>query len=178
MNVGDKLPPLPRFGVEFRMPEGNERFEYFGMGPYENYPDKRHASWLSRFKSTVSAQLEDYVKPQENMAHGGTHWAAVTGFYGHGLLVCRCGDQPFSINCSHYDSRMLTAAKHNFELTPLKETVVCLDYRHNGVGSNSCGPELAKQWRLDEKEFDFSIRVKPMLLDDTSPFEELCGRAD
>ena len=154
------------------MPEGNERFTYFGLGPYESYPDKRHASKLGLYTSTVTEQLEDYVKPQENMAHHGTHWAAVGGFYGHGLLFCRKG-QPFSVNCSHYDAKTVANARHNFELKPLRETVVYLDLRHNGVGSNSCGPELAKEWRLDQKKLDFSLRIKPVLLDDADAFGEI-----
>ncbi|MBO1681574.1 hypothetical protein [[Clostridium] scindens] len=40
-------------------------------------------------------------------------------------------------------------------------TVLCLDYAQNGIGSNSCGPELAEQYRLDSKEFVFGIRLIP-----------------
>ena len=32
----------------------------------------------------------------------------------------------------------------------------------SGVGSNSCGPELLKQYRLDETAFSFTLHLKPM----------------
>ena len=38
---------LPRFGFDFCMPEGNEYIEYFGMGPYENYPCLLYTSFTS-----------------------------------------------------------------------------------------------------------------------------------
>jgi beta-galactosidase len=170
--VKEGLPPLPRFGLEFRMPEGNEKLSYFGVGPYESYIDKHHASRLGLFESSVSDHFEHYLKPQENMAHADTRWALVTDLTGLGML-CMGVETPFSVNCSHYTSRMLTAAKHDFELVPLKETVVNLDYRHNGIGSHSCGPELDPKYALNEEEMTFHVRLKPVLANDVDPFAEL-----
>ena len=31
-----------------------------------------------------------------------------------------------------------------------------------GIGSNSCGPELAKEFRFDEREFRYSFTLKPV----------------
>ncbi|NOU91697.1 hypothetical protein GC093_00385 [Paenibacillus sp. LMG 31456] len=31
------------------------------------------------------------------------------------------------------------------------------------MGSNSCGPELLEQYRLDEQEFEFELRIQPIL---------------
>ena len=53
---------------------------------------------------------------------------------------------------------MLTDAAHSFELEESGNTVLCLDYAQSGVGSNSCGPQLAAQHRL-EGEFVFSFRL-------------------
>lgn len=170
--VREGLPPLPRFGFEFQMPEGCENFSYFGVGPYESYTDKHQASRLGRYSSSVSEHFENYVTPQENMAHADTRWAEVSNLQGQGLL-CLGVEKPFSVNCSHYTSRMLTKAMHDFELVPLKETVVNLDYRHNGIGSHSCGPELDPKYALDEHEIDFCVRIKPVFANDVDPFVEL-----
>ena len=40
-------------------------------------------------------------------------------------------------------------------------TVLCLDYKQNGIGSNSCGPELIEKYRLTDETIDFSIRLIP-----------------
>jgi len=51
---------------------------------------------------------------------------------------------------------------HNFELRESEHTVLCLDYKLSGVGSNSCGPELLPQYRLDETAFAFALRLDPL----------------
>lgn len=168
----DGLPYLPRFGVQFNMPEGSENLRFFGRGPVESYIDKRHASYEGLFETTVSDHFEPYVKPQENMAHADTKWMSVSSLAGHGLLVAKIGAD-FSFNCSHYTPAMLTWTGHNYELKPLKETVVNIDYRQAGIGSNSCGPALNSKWQLSDKEISFKCRILPVFVNNTDPFEEI-----
>ena len=35
-----------------------------------------------------------------------------------------------------------------------------IDYRNSAIGSASCGPELMKKYRFDEKEFSFGFRIR------------------
>ncbi len=172
VTVSEKAIELPRFGVEFTMPEGAERLEYFGRGPEESYIDKRRASTLGHYKTRVSDHFEHYVRPQENMAHADTRWMFVSQLYGHGLGAVRCGEAPFSFNCAHYSSMQLTETAHDYQLQPLADTVVNIDYRHAGIGSNSCGPKLFEKYRLDEKAFRFTFRLLPALVNDTDWYGE------
>ena len=68
---------------------------------------------------------------------------------------------------------MLTETPHDFELKPLKETVVNIDYRHAGIGSNSCGAELEDKFKLSEKEILFTFRLIPSNINNIDPFEEI-----
>ena len=52
-------------------------------------------------------------------------------------------------------------AGHNYELTECGSTVLCIDYALNGIGSNSCGPEVADKYKFNENEFDFSFVLVP-----------------
>ncbi len=164
-------PPLPRLGFTFRMPEENERLRYFGKGPVESYIDKNLASQLGVYETTVSDHFEPYIRPQENMAHTDSEWLALSNISGHGLLALAT-KKPFSFNCSHFTAQQLTETAHDYELTPLKETVVHIDYRHAGIGSASCGPTLHPRWQLKEDSIDFSFRLLPAFVNDTDPFEE------
>jgi beta-galactosidase len=166
------LPHLPRFGLEFTMPEGTENLTYFGRGPVESYADKQHASYVGLFRTTVSENFEPYVKPQENGAHAGTKWVSVSSLIGHGICALSTA-RDFSFNCSHISTAQLTSTAHNDELIPQKETVVNLDYRHDGIGSNSCGPGLAPKWQFAEKKFTFTVRVLPAFVEGIDPFEEI-----
>ncbi|MBO4355320.1 MAG: DUF4981 domain-containing protein, partial [Clostridia bacterium] len=152
------LPFLPRFGVQFDMPEGNEKLKYYGRGPYESYIDKRHASKQGVFECKVGDHFEHYVRPQENMAHTDTEWVAVSALDGRGLIALS-SENGFSFNCSHFTPQYLTARNHDYELVPSKNTTVNIDYRQSGIGSNSCGPYLREQYRFRETEFNFRFKL-------------------
>ena len=148
--------------------------KYFGRGPVESYQDKRHASRVGEFETTVTEHFEHYVRPQENMAHTDTRWVAVTNRASHGLVAASTSNtESFSFNCSHFTAEDLTVTPHDYELIPIKETVVNIDYMQSGIGSHSCGPELSKELRLDKEAYHYSFKLKPVILNDIIPYE-LC----
>ena len=157
-DVREKAPTLPRFGFKFTLPEGFEDVNYFGYGPYESYEDKRLASRLSLFKTTATENFEPYVKPQENGAHHACKIASVTSTEGHGILF---GADKFSLSVSHFSPELLTKTMHNYELVPMKETTVIVDYRTAGIGSASCGPELNNVYKVNEKKINFTFSFSP-----------------
>ena len=59
------------------------------------------------------------------------------------------------------------------DIIPLKETVVNIDYRHAGIGSNSCGPELDDRFKLNQSEILFTFRLIPSNINYVDPFEEI-----
>ena len=172
VNVRNGAVELPRFGVEFLMTRDSEYVRYFGRGEAESYVDKRYASKMGVYQTTASNNFEHYVRPQENMAHTDTKWMSVATPGGHGLLFLR-GNKDFSFNCSHYTAKQITETAHDYELIPMKETVVNIDYKQNGIGSNSCGPKLARKFAFEDKYFEFSFRILPSLVNDVCPFKKI-----
>ena len=152
------FPELPRFGLRLFLPKEMARVSYFGMGPMESYCDKHHAASHDYFSSTIWQQHEDYIRPQENGSHYDCDYVQLDGA---GIKLTAVGAKPFCFNASHYTQEELTEKAHNYELHPCDSTVLCLDYAQNGIGSASCGPRLAEQYRLDDASFDFSIRLIP-----------------
>ena len=122
----------------------------------ESYPDKHRASSYGLYQSPVPLLHEDYIRPQENGSHWGCDCLTLSG--GSRTFTAISG-KPFSFNASNYTQEELTAKAHNFELTECGSTVLCLDYRQNGMGSNSCGPELLEKYQLDEEAFDFELTL-------------------
>jgi beta-galactosidase len=163
---GRKLPFLPRFGLRLSMPEGMEEVEYSGFGPHESYVDKRQSVRRGRFLSTVDEMFENYVRPQENGSRYGTEWAIVSNEQAMGIRFA--APERFSFNVSHYTPEDLAKTGHAYELAKVKrkETIVHLDYKMSGVGSNSCGPELAEAYRLNEEEIQFEIHLVPVFKED------------
>ncbi|MBR6626588.1 MAG: DUF4981 domain-containing protein [Lachnospiraceae bacterium] len=150
------FPVLPRFGLRLMLPEAINQVFYYGMGPYESYRDKHHASMHGLYCSTAEGLHEDYLRPQENGSHFDCDYVKING-NGHGLFVT--GPKSFSFNASPYTQEELTNKRHNYELEPCGSTVLCLDYAHHGIGSNSCGPGPAEEYQFKEESFTFELTL-------------------
>ncbi len=156
--VNWEMPELPRFGLTLKMPKAMQYADYLGYGPEESYIDKRRASRFGHFETTAAENYEDYIKPQENGSHYGTAQAAV--YDDHAVGMSFTAPEGMSFAVSRYTNEELTEKKHNYELEEAPFTVVHLDYKMAGIGSNSCGPRLAKAYRFDEKKFTFHVRME------------------
>ena len=167
--VDKQLPALPRFGFVFTMPEEAEQVRYFGYGPRESYEDMKLSSRISLFRTTATENFEHYVRPQSNSSHHGCKWADVTTAYGQGLYFSA---DNFALSVSHFTQQQLTETEHDYELVPNKETTVIIDYRTEGIGSNSCGPAPEEKYKIIEKEINFSFNVKALFTGNVCPFDE------
>ncbi|MDR1001285.1 MAG: DUF4981 domain-containing protein [Clostridiales bacterium] len=154
---------IPRFGIRAELADA-ERITYYGYGPNESYQDKHSGSWRGKFKTTVDDMFVNYFYPQENGARYDCAYAAVTNGFGQGLLFSSA--KGFSFNASHYDSHGMDAAKHPCDLHKLPQTIVNVDYKTSGVGSNSCGPILQEKYQLIERGFTFEVDITPVWLED------------
>lgn len=161
-----EFPMLPRFGVRMILREDMRNVNYIGMGPYESYIDKHHASWHGSFSASIDAMHEDYIMPQENGSHFDCNYVQIsslgendskTDMSAHSITATSA--VPFSMNASPYTAEELTNAAHNYELPESGKSVLCIDYRQNGIGSNSCGPELDEKYRFDEDEWEFGFTM-------------------
>ena len=160
MEVGKdaEFPELPRFGVRVFFNKNLSEASYYGMGPQESYRDKHRAASHGLYRSAVKDLHEDYIMPQENGSHFDCDYVELyNGRYG----IAAVSETPFSFQASNYTQEMLAQAKHNYELEESDSTVLCIDYALNGIGSNSCGPEVLAAYRFDEKEFQFGFTLVP-----------------
>ena len=153
-----EFPELPRFGVRVFFDKNLSEVSYYGMGPQESYRDKHRAASHGLYRSAVKDLHEDYIMPQENGSHFDCDYVELhNGRYG----IAAVSETPFSFQASNYTQEMLTQAKHNYELEESDSTVLCIDYALNGIGSNSCGPEVLAAYRFDDKEFQFGFTFVP-----------------
>lgn len=152
---------LPRLGIRMFLPKAMNQAEYFGYGPFESYIDKHQASYIGKFTSDVSAMHEDYLRPQENGSHYNCDYVSVAD---DNRKLTVYNEKPISFNLSEYTAEELTNKAHNYELEKSGYTVFCVDYRQSGIGSGSCGPQLAKKYRLDDTHYSFSFHLKPEVL--------------
>ena len=150
-----EFPQLPRFGIRLFLRGEYENLKFYGLGPHESYRDKCRSCSHGLYDTTVEEQHEDYICPQENGSNTDCDYLMLEK---ENQTVTAVSSRPFSFNVSYYSQEELTRKAHNFELEKSGSTIVCLDYAQNGIGSNSCGPELRKEYQFTEETFTFDMK--------------------
>lgn len=170
----ENLPEIVRMGMNLEMPRKYDQFTYLGRGPQENYQDRNTGAFVGLYKQTVADQYWKYVRPQENGNKTNVRWAAVTDTDGNGLLFV--GLPLLEVSAHHnvladfeseirsFDNqRDLTPAinRHTNDVKPRDLTSVNIDYKQMGVGGDdSWGAWTHDEYRLREKEYKYSFRMK------------------
>lgn len=155
------FPALPRFGIRLFLPEEFETVSYYGFGPFESYADKHRASSHGLYSAKVTELHEDYIYPQENGNHFDCDYVEIN----NGKLgLTAVSTSRFSFHASSFTQEELEKKSHHFELEKSDNTIFCLDYALNGIGSNSCGPDVLEKYSFYDTDFCFQFKLIPFLL--------------
>ena len=145
---------LPRLGLSMRLPLYLEHLRYYGRGPWENYCDRKTASFVGIYESTVRNQFVDYVRPQDNGGKSDVRWIEITDKHGRGARFS--ASEPLFVQALHYGWEDLEfarfengARRHRTPLVPRDEVCLNLDVRQTGLGGASCGPVPMDKYRFD-----------------------------
>lgn len=150
---------LPRFGVNVKFDKALQNVEYYGLGDLENLPDFKEQSIMGIYTSTVDGLNVDYIRPQDNGNHGECRYVKLTDGEGKGITVRAC-NKPFSFSVHNYSNETLDKARHIEDIRQENFVSVNIDGFVRGTGSNSCGPNTLKQYRVylkEELEFEFYL---------------------
>jgi beta-galactosidase len=107
----------------------------------------------------VSDQYVPYILPQEHGHRSDVRTLALTDGAGFGLEVK--GQPTIGFTASHFTAADLYAARHTCDLEPRAEVVLSLDHAQRGLGTASCGPDTAPQYRLAERVYRFAYVLTP-----------------
>ena len=146
---------LPRLGFEFSLENSDDAFRYYGRGETENYCDMKQHAKVGLYDSTANDEYVPYVMPQEHGNHIETKY-----LYMKESGLSFESEKGFEFAVTHLDALMLMRAMHTDEIKPAGKTIVRIDYKGSGIGSNSCGPALNEKYRLKEKDISFDFTIK------------------
>ena len=119
---------MPRFGMNFQIPETYNNISWYGRGPHENYIDRKDSAFMGIYKSLVSNLGFDYSRPQENGYRTETKWLELTDENGTGLKI--------------YGEPIISFSAHN-------NTIEDFD---DGIRENNPGEELSSRSRIIKKQ--------------------------
>ncbi len=150
---------LPRIGLQMTVPLEFNRFEWFGRGPGESYPDTLQANRVGLWKAGLDDLYTPYIFPQENGNRSEVRWVALSDTRGMGLTVE--GVPTLNFSAHRFSMMDFEGARHTYDLKPRSEITLNLDHRQNGIGSASCGPKPWKEYILKPEEFRFAVVLRP-----------------
>ncbi|HEY4337565.1 MAG TPA: glycoside hydrolase family 2 TIM barrel-domain containing protein, partial [Puia sp.] len=138
LSFSDTSLPVARVGVRMLLNRELNRFSYYGRGPMENYPDRKSGSDIGLYASSVKQQLTPYEKPMECGNHEDIRWARLES--NDASLLVEKKDALLQVSALPYTDEEMEQTEYRIDLPPVTTTVLCIDARTLGVGSNSCGP--------------------------------------
>lgn len=156
---GDLPIVFPRIGLKIGLNEEIDQVMWYGRGPGESYIDSKEANPFGIYRKDVDELYTPYVKPQENGNRTDVKWVSLTDKKGIGLLIV--GMPTINFSAHRFESEDFEKARHTCDLIPRDYIVLNIDYKHNGLGSASCGPIPLEKYLLYPQDFEFSIRLKP-----------------
>lgn len=157
------MPLMPKFGIRLRLKPQYDNVEWYGRGPFENYPDRKTAAFLGQYTSTVEELQPNYVVPQDNGNRCDLRWLTLTDDNGHGLRIE--SDTPFCFRAWNYEESDLDARpRHPHELPRRDYINLNLDLDIHGVGGNdSWGARTIDKYTLDgniPRHFELRLQIK------------------
>jgi beta-galactosidase len=149
------------------MPEGFNRFRWYGRGPFETYPDRKTGAKLGVYSGTVNDQYSPYLIPQDYGNKTDVRWATLTGDRGIGLMFK--ASPSTNVSVQHYGTDNLSRANYRFQLKPQNRITVNIDQAVTGVGGTPV-PTLLK-YRVMPGTYEYVICLRPFAENEVSPME-------
>lgn len=164
LNADKDLPEIPRFGMRLVLPGAYDQLEYYGRGPWENYPDRNTSSFIGLYKDQVANQFtREYIRPQESGYKTDVRWLQLKNGSGSGITIS--GEQPLgfsalNISTEDLDPGEQKAQRHPTDLKVQDKVFLHVDYKQRGLGGdNSWGRYPHKPYRLEENAYSYSYTI-------------------
>ena len=164
LNVPDSLPELPRFGNNFKIQEEFSQVNWYGRGPYENYWDRKTASFVAVYEATVDDLYVPYIRPQENGHRTDVRWVSFTDNEGKGIFIE--AQELIEFNAHHQDISAFDPgeAKQQMHTSDIKKenfVDISIDYKQMGVGGDdSWGARPHAEYTIPAADYKFAYSIK------------------
>lgn len=150
-------------GCTLRLDGRYSKVKYYGMGDTESYSDFSSQNVMGIYETTANEMYIQNIKPQESGNRSGTRWAEITDNDGNGLKITAL-EVPLNFKAVNIDEKNLREAKHIEDVIKQNYTVLHINGFMRGIGSQSCGPDTAEQYKklLHYKEtysYSFDIEI-------------------
>lgn len=148
---------LPRIGVKLGLNKQCFAARWSGRGPGESYSDSKQCNLYGIYEKNIDELFTSYVKPQENGNRTDCKWVRLISDRGMGIMAV--AKEKFDFSAMYYEAEDLERAKHTIDLEKRDYINLNLDYKQNGLGSNSCGQNQLEKYRCKFEPFRISMKL-------------------
>ena len=154
-----ELGDMPEFGMIMKLDADCDRVRFYGLGPQENYIDRREGARLGIWEYRAADNMTPYLLPQECGNRTGVRWAEITDVRGQGLKLWLNGGEFSALPWTPHE---IENAAHGHELPPVNYTVLKMSVQQMGIaGDDSWGARTHPEYLLDVSNplsFGFSFK--------------------
>lgn len=149
VQIATDAPPPARIGLCCQLAAVEGSVRWLGLGPHENYPDRRLAASQGRWTLPLSALHTPYIFPSDNGLRCDTRLLE----YGTHRINGR-----FHFSLSRYGQRQLHETTHHHLLREEEGCWLNLDAFHMGVGGDdSWSPSVSPEFILSEERVRYAF---------------------
>lgn len=156
----DTIPLIPKFGMRLQIPDDLTIIDWYGCGPWENYPDRKTGSPIGIYESKLENFITNYVAPQDNANRCDVRWFSFSDQEGNRIKVT--GFQPLCFHAWPYTEADLEKANHPYELPHRDFINLNIDLNIHGVGGNdSWGARTLDKYTIDgNKPYQYGFMME------------------
>ena len=148
---------IPRIGVKMKINQDCFNARWYGRGSGESYSDSKQCNLFGVYDKKVKELFTSYVKPQENGNRTDCKWVRFVNDRGVGIMAA--ARESFDFSAMYYEAEDLEKAKHTVDLKQRDYITLNIDYKQNGLGSNSCGQSQLDKYRCKFEPFKLSLKL-------------------
>ena len=152
------IPLIPKFGMRMRLTPDFDYVEYYGRGPWENYPDRKLGYDIARYAMPLSDFQVDYIRPQDNGNRCDVRWLSLSS---DDCSLRIHGGQPLCVRAWNYGEENLNVA-HPYELKRGEFVNLNIDLNIHGVGgADTWGKRTLPEYTIDgNRHYHYSFIIQ------------------
>lgn len=154
---------LPEFGLSLVLSKKLDHFTYYGLGPQENYLDRKAGAYFGKYKQTIKNNFTPYLRPQECGNRSQVRYCELLDENGVGIRV-QSDHNSFNFSALPYSTEQIEAADHFYELPKSNFTYLKLLANQMGVGGDdSWGAPVHSEYCFPANmQYDLRFTLMPV----------------
>ncbi|MCO6544311.1 MAG: beta-galactosidase [Gilliamella sp.] len=153
VDIANDMPAPARVGLCYQMKQIPKKVKWLGLGPHENYPDRKTSAIFGDWSLPFAELYTPYIYPCENGLR-----CEVKRLQLNEMIIT---GHHFKFNVNQYGTEQLIEKTHRHLLEPRSCAYISIDAYHMGIGGDdSWTPNVHHEFLLTDKHYSYQLMFK------------------